>query len=92
MVFSADVGAFTIHEDVHVIAWYRIGETHYSLLGEGLAVDMEGQWWGDPLLGWASTYKSDGTLPSLADLDAGFQSELGVSHSEVEAAWIAAIP
>ncbi len=133
MVFSADVDAFTIHEDIHVIAWYRIGAAQYSLMGEGLAVDMEGEWWGTPLSNWASTYKSDGTLPSLADLeddwsgiddgvsypvagqfvqwlaatwgmetvkalyvepdlDAGFESELGMTHDEVETAWLDDIP
>jgi hypothetical protein len=133
MVFGEDVNAFTIHEDVHVIAAYRIGETHYALLGEGLAVAMGGEWWGESLSSWASELASEGSLPSLAqlqddfwsigdatsypvagyfvewlletygvdavkalyvapDLDDAFESELGMTHDEVEKAWLASIP
>ncbi len=133
IVFGEDVNAFTIHEDVHVIAWYRIGEAHYALLGEGLAVAMEDDWWGESLSSWASKFASEGSLPTLADLeddwssiddpvsypvaghfvqwlietygietvkalyvapdlDVAFESELGLTHDEVEAAWLASIP
>ena len=133
MVFGADLSAMGSHEDVHVIAWYRIGEAQFALLGEGLAVAMDGDWWGDSLSSWASKFKGDGSLPSLAeleddfgnlddttsypvagyfvewlldtygadtvkalyvapDLDAAFESELGMTHDEVEKAWLASIP
>jgi len=133
VVFGEDVDAFTIHEDVHVIAWYRIGESQYPLFGEGLAVAMDGNWGGDSLSSWASKFKTDGSLPSLPeleygwwdiddttsypvagyfvewlldtygtdtvkalyvapDLDAAFESQLGMTHDEVEKAWLASIP
>jgi hypothetical protein len=133
VVFGEDVNAFGIHEDIHVIAWHRIGDTPYALLGEGLAVSVEGTWSGHALSYWASAWKNADALPSLAeleadfrgiddsvsypvaghfvawltttygidvvkalyvapDLDAAFESELGLTHDEVETAWRASIP
>lgn len=65
-VYGPDVAAIGAHEDVHVIAWYRIGDTGFALLGEGMAVMVDGEWWGEPLENWASEYRDE--LPSLRSL------------------------
>ena len=67
-VYSAAVQAVGAHEDVHVIAWHRIGDTDFPLMGEGLAVWVNGPWWGEPLEDWVAQYRDDGTLPSLQEL------------------------
>jgi hypothetical protein len=74
-VYGDEVTAATGHEDVHVIAWHRIGATNYALMGEGLAVAMGGVWWDEPLDTWASRYADDGTLPPLTTLMNDFWSE-----------------
>ncbi len=68
MVYSAEVHAVGAHEDVHVLAWHRWGATNYTLMGEGLAVMVDGEWWGEPLSDWMVRYRDDGSLPSLEDL------------------------
>jgi len=69
-------GTFAIgaHEDVHVVAWHRWGEAGSALLGEGLAVAVDGDWWGIPLTDWMITFRDEGTLPPLEDLIDDFWS------------------
>lgn len=64
-VYGDAVQAVGAHEDVHVIAWHRIGQTSYALMGEGLAVMVDGEWWGDPLQDWVAYHRDAGSLPSL---------------------------
>ncbi len=73
-VYGADVHAATGHEDVHVIAWHRIGETSYALMGEGLAVGMGGVWWSEPLDDWATGFADADEIPPLAALITDFWS------------------
>ena len=80
-VWGDGVYASTGHEDVHVIAWYRIGPAGSALLGEGLAVGMGGQWWGEPLDVWADTYDASGEIPPLRDLiDNFWANEDGITY------------
>ena len=74
MVYGDGVYAVGAHEDVHVLAWHRWGETNYALMGEGLAVMVDGEWWGQPLEDWVASYRDDGSLPSLTDLMDDFWS------------------
>ncbi len=67
-VYSGGVKAIGAHEDVHVVATHRVGETDHALMGEGLAVWLDGGWWGEPLEHWVETYRGDGSLPALVDL------------------------
>ncbi len=67
-VYGPDVVAIGAHEDVHVVAYHRIGDTGYALMGEGLAVMVEYQWWGQSLDYWASEYLAEGDLPPLTAL------------------------
>lgn len=73
-VYGDDVQAVGAHEDVHVIAWHRIGETDFALMGEGLAVMVDGEWWGDPLDYWVAYHRDAGSLPSLPVLIDDFWS------------------
>ncbi len=67
-VYSAALQAVGAHEDTHVIAWHRIGDTAWPLMGEGLAVWVNGPWWGEPLEHWMVEYRDSGELPSLQEL------------------------
>lgn len=67
-LYGEGVDATGPHEDVHVLAWHRIGDTSTSLMGEGLAVWVGGYWWGEPLDDWASEFLEDGEIPPLEDL------------------------
>lgn len=67
-VYGPDVHAGGAHEDVHVLAWHRIGPAQTTLMGEGLAVRVDDSWWGEPLDSWVSEWKSDGTLLTLREL------------------------
>ncbi|MCB9797395.1 MAG: hypothetical protein H6741_32295, partial [Alphaproteobacteria bacterium] len=73
-VYNTELDAGGPHEDVHVIAWHRIGDTNYALMGEGLAVWVTGPWWGEPLEDHVSGYKARGVLPSLEALITDFWS------------------
>lgn len=80
-VYSRSLDAATGHEDVHVVAWYRIGETEYALMGEGLAVGAGGEWWGASLDHWAETYEGSGEAPTLrALIDDFWGTDDGVSY------------
>ncbi len=68
MVFGDGVYSYGAHEDVHVIAWHRWGDTNYALTGEGLAVSVDGEWWGEPTENWVVEYRDDGSLPTLQAL------------------------
>ncbi len=68
MVYSASVHAVGAHEDVHVLAWQLWGDTSYTLMGEGLAVMVDGDWWGEPLSDWMVEFQLEGTLPPLREL------------------------
>ncbi len=74
MVYGDGVYAVGAHEDVHVLAWHLWGETHFTLMGEGLAVMVDGNWWGESLEYWVATYRDDGSLPSLQVLMDDFWS------------------
>ena len=67
-VYGPNVVAIGAHEDVHVVAYHRIGDTSYALMGEGLAVMVEYLWWGQSLDYWASEHLADGDLPPLTGL------------------------
>jgi len=132
-VYGNGVYAVGAHEDVHVVAWHRIGSTNYSVMGEGLAVMVDGGWWGETLEYWVAYYRDEGTLPALSELiddfwgyddlitypvsghfvdylrttygidvvkeiygvenlEYAFSTELGLSISELEQAWLATVP
>ena len=67
-VYGDGVHAVGAHEDVHVIAWHRIGDTAYPLMGEGLAVWVNGPWWGEELEHWMVQYRDSSELPTLQEL------------------------
>ncbi|MCP4805538.1 MAG: hypothetical protein GY913_15625 [Proteobacteria bacterium] len=73
-VYGPEVHAGGAHEDVHVLAWHRIGATNTTLMGEGLAVRVGEVWWSDPLDTWVEGWKEDGSLLSLRDLIDDFWS------------------
>lgn len=80
-MYSADLKAVGAHEDVHVIAQERIGSTDYTLLGEGLAVWADQEWWGEPLEHWVVTYRNHGSLPTLDTLIDEFWSlDSGITY------------
>lgn len=68
MVYGDGVYAVGAHEDVHVLAWHRWGDTSTALMGEGLAVMVDASWWGQPLPDWMVSFRDDGSLPALRDL------------------------
>lgn len=74
-LYGEGVYAVGAHEDVHVIAWHQIGEANSALLGEGLAVWVDGWWNGAPLEDWATEYLDSGEIPSLDVLIDNFWSE-----------------
>ncbi len=67
-VYGGGVYAIGAHEDVHVIAYHRIGDTNFALMGEGLAVMIDGVWWSEPLDYWASHFQDLGEIPPLTQL------------------------
>jgi hypothetical protein len=67
-LYGEGVYAVGAHEDVHVIAWHRIGAANSALLGEGLAVWVDGIWWDQPLDDWAAYYRDAGEIPPLSEL------------------------
>ena len=67
-VYGDGVYAIGAHEDVHVVAYHRIGEPSYTLMGEGLAVMIDGVWWSQPLDYWASQFLAQGEIPPLTQL------------------------
>jgi hypothetical protein len=73
-VYSEDLQAVGAHEDVHVVAWHQIGEATSVLLGEGIAVMVSGEWWGEPLAEVVAGHRSAGTLPTLRILIDDFWS------------------
>jgi len=72
MVYGDGVHAVGAHEDVHVLSWHHWGDTNFALMGEGLAVMVDGEWWGEPLSDWMVSYRDDGSLPSLSALTNDF--------------------
>ena len=71
-VYNDQLHMIGAHEDAHVIAWHLIGETVHPIMGEGLAVYVDGPWWGESLESIASSRHADGTLPTLHQLIDGF--------------------
>ena len=67
-VYGGGVHAVGAHEDVHVVAWHRIGPANFALMGEGLAVMVDGSWWGETLEYWVAYYRDEGSLPALTEL------------------------
>lgn len=73
-IYADALQAVGAHEDVHVIAFHRIGQANGALMGEGLAVWVHGPWWGEPLEGWVAQYRDEGSLPALSTLIDDFWS------------------
>ena len=73
-VYDEELQMVGAHEDAHIIAWHRIGETVHPVMGEGLAVFVDGLWWGETLESIASTHRAEGTLPTLRTLVDDFWS------------------
>lgn len=71
-VYNDQLQAIGAHEDVHIVAYHRIGDAGYALLGEGLAVMVDGGWWGESLDYWATQFHDAGQIPALVDLIDGF--------------------
>ena len=73
-VYSASINALGAHEDAHLVSYHRIGDTSFALMGEGLAVWVDGEWWGESLQHWASQHKASGAIPALSELIDDFWS------------------
>ncbi len=67
-VYNGQVQLVGAHEDVHIVAYHRVGDTSYALMGEGLAVMVDGVWWGQPLDDWAAQFLDAGDIPPLVEL------------------------
>jgi len=85
-VYTPTVAAVGAHEDVHVVQHHRIGDTRYAVLGEGMAVMVDGTWHGVDLDVWAAEHLASGDLPGVqAMIDdfwgAGGGSDLGYGGS-----------
>ncbi|MBA2320392.1 MAG: hypothetical protein H0V89_04480 [Deltaproteobacteria bacterium] len=64
-LYGEETYAVGAHEDVHVLASHRIGQASTTLMGEGLAVWVDGVWVGEPLASWATTFRDAGEIPPL---------------------------
>lgn len=67
-LYGDGVHAVGAHEDVHVFAWHQIGDANGALLGEGLAVWVDGGWLGQSLDEFTAAQRDAGTLPPLQEL------------------------
>jgi hypothetical protein len=73
-LYGEGIHAVGAHEDVHVLAWHRIGAANSTLLGEGLAVWVDGVWQGESLADQAAQFRDAGEIPPLTELIDDFWS------------------
>lgn len=81
-VYNETIKCLGSHEDTHVIA-YQIGSPESDFLIEGLAMAMDGLWWGLPNEVWTSYYKKQHpslSAKALLDNDAFTVCESAISY------------
>jgi len=77
-----DVWAIGCHELVHVVMYWNVGAAVSYLLSEGIAVAVDGYWWGKPLHNNTAGLLDQGSLKSL---DTMFNNKLWYPiHNEDE--------
>ena len=63
-VYNEQVRCVGAHEDTHLIS-YAYCDPSCELLHEGLAVYMDGEWWGKPNAEWVKAFLSNGSYRSV---------------------------
>ncbi|MBQ8202396.1 MAG: hypothetical protein IJZ74_11590 [Clostridia bacterium] len=66
-VYSDEVQCIGMHEDTHLLA-DLVAVQWQSFIMEGLAMYMDGEWWGEPNERWVTRFLADGRYIPLAHL------------------------
>ena len=66
-VYNEQIRCVGAHEDTHLIS-YAYCDPACELLSEGLAVYMDGEWWGKPNAEWVEAFLLDGSYRSVFEL------------------------
>ncbi len=81
-VYSAEIRCIGAHEDTHLISYAYCDPTS-AFLSEGLAMFMDGEWWGKPNTEWVKVFLRDGRYRSvfaLADDETFWNAPCEVSY------------
>lgn len=81
-VYNEQIRCVGAHEDTHLIS-YAYCDPACELLSEGLAMFMDGKWWGKPNAEWVKAFLLDGSYRSvfeLADDEAFWDTPCEISY------------
>ena len=81
-VYSEQIRCIGAHEDTHLISYAYCNPTG-ALLSEGLAMFMDGEWWGKPNTEWVKAFLRDGSYRSvfaLADDETFWNAPCEISY------------
>ena len=81
-VYNETIRCVGAHEDTHLIS-YAYCDPSCEFLSEGLAMYMDGEWWGKPNAEWVKAFLNDGSYRSafeLADDEAFWNTPCEISY------------
>ncbi len=81
-VYSEQIRCIGAHEDTHLISYAYCDPTS-AFLSEGLAMFMDGEWWGKPNTEWVKAFLRDGSYRSvfaLADDETFWNAPCEISY------------
>lgn len=81
-VYSETIRCVGAHEDTHLIS-YAYCDPSCAFLNEGLAMFMDGEWWGKPNTEWVKVFLRDGSYRSvfaLADDETFWNTPCEISY------------
>ena len=66
-VYNEQIRCIGVHEDTHLVS-YAYCDPSCAFLNEGLAMYMDGVWWGKPTVEWVKSFLGDGSYRSVFTL------------------------